>query len=80
MVIEECSSRKGRCFATVTLTYDEIRDIANGLYYLSKDKPEYTEIKDKCKVVFDMVKHGMIQPETVESMSKKAGVKDDGDR
>lgn len=80
MVIEECSSIKGRCFATVTLTYDEIRDIANGLYYLSKDKPEYTEIKDKCKVVFDMVKHGMIQPETVESMSKKAGVKDGGDR
>lgn len=80
MVIEECSSRKGRCFATVTLTYDEIRDIANGLYYLSKDKPEYTGIKDKCKVVFDTVKHGMIQPETVESMSKKAGVKDGGDR
>lgn len=71
MVIEECASRKGRCFATVTMTYDEIRDIANGLYYLSKDK---------CKVVFDMVKHGMIQPETVESMSKKAGVKDGGDR
>lgn len=47
MVIEECSSRKGRCFATVTMTYDEIRDIANGLYYLSKDKPEYTGIKDK---------------------------------
>lgn len=57
MVIEECSSRKGRCFATITLTYDEIRDIANGLYYLSKDKPE-----------------------TVESMSKKVGVKDGGDR
>lgn len=65
---------------TITLTYDEIRDIANGLYYLSKDKPEYTGIKDKCKVVFDMVKHGMIQPETVESMSKKVGVKDGGDR
>lgn len=80
MVIEECSSRKGRCFATITLTYDEIRDIANGLYYLSKDNPEYTGIKDKCKVVFDMVKHGMIQPETVESMSKKVGVKDGGDR
>jgi len=38
MVIEECSSRKGRCFATVTMTYDEIRDIANGLYYLSHHK------------------------------------------
>lgn len=78
MVIEECSSRRGRCFATVTLTYDEVRDLANGLYYLSKDKPEYKGIKDKCKVIFDMVKHGMIQPETIESMAKKQEDKADG--
>ena len=83
MVIEECSSRKGRCFATITLTYPMRRKtpcFSCGECQLSKDKPEYTGIKDKCKVVFDMVKHGMIQPETVESMSKKVGVKDGGDR
>ena len=78
MVIEECSSRKGWCFTTITLTYDEIRDIANGLYYVSKDKPEYKGIKDKCKVVFDTVKHGMIQPETIESMANKQEDKEGG--
>lgn len=60
-------------YITVTLGYDEIRDIANGLYYTVKETEngsKYKEIQGKCKFLFDMVKHGSIQPETVEMLTK----------
>ena len=68
MNIQELSNKTGDKHVTVTLTYDEVRDMANGLYYVSKDNPEYKGIKDKCKFLFDMVKDGMILHETVVSM------------
>ena len=77
MVIQELSSIRNNKYVTVLLTYEEARDIANGLYYACEDKPEYKNIKDKCKFLFDMVKHGMIQPETVMGMSKD--IKEDCD-
>lgn len=70
MNIQELSSEANNKYVTVTFTYEEVRDIANGLYHISKDKPEYKGIKDKCKFLFDMVKEGMIQSETVSSMSE----------
>lgn len=70
MTIQELSSKTNNKYVTVTFTYEEVRDMANGLYHASKDKPEYKRIKDKCKFLFDMVKEGMIQPETVSSMSE----------
>ncbi len=71
MYIEKLSSATNSKSATVFLNYDEVRDIANGLYYVTKTHSEYKEIHAKCKVVFDMVKHGMIQPETVELLQVK---------
>lgn len=68
MNIQELSSKTNNKYVTVTFTYEEVRDMANGLYHISKDKPEYKGIKDKCKFLFDMVKEGMVQSETISSM------------
>lgn len=78
MYINDLTTTKSLKSVTVTLSYDEVRDIANGLYYLNKmvkcDKiaesldvkpSEYNSIGAKASFLFDMVKHGMIQPETI---------------
>lgn len=70
MQIERLSSITGVKSASVFLNYDEVRDISNGLYYVTKTHPEYKEISAKCKVLFDMVKHGMIQPETIKKFTE----------
>ena len=68
---------------TITFNYNEVRDIANGLYLLInlKDVPynpdSYLEIAAKAAFMFDMIKHGMIQPETVSKLSKTALNKDE---
>ncbi|MCI8409960.1 MAG: hypothetical protein HFJ09_11945 [Lachnospiraceae bacterium] len=67
MTIEELSSKTNNKYVTVTFTYDEIRDIANGLYYVSDS--EFKSIKNKAKFLFDMVKCGMVRPKTVKSMN-----------
>lgn len=68
MVIEELSSKENNKHVTVTLTYEEVRDISNGLYYLTHGgeckKDDYRLVSAQTKLLFDMVKHGMIQPET----------------
>lgn len=74
MTIETLSSRTNNKYVTVTFTYEEVRDMANGLYHVCKDKPEYKSIKDKCRFLFDMVKEGMIQPGTVIGMSESYDV------
>lgn len=78
MYINNLTTTQSVKSVTVTLSYDEVRDIANGLYYLNKmakcDKiaesldvkpTEYDLIGAKTAFLFDMVKHGMIQPETI---------------
>lgn len=69
MHIEELISKPSNKFVTVTLSYDEIRDIANGLYYASTKEPcdspeQFKQAYVNAKFLFDMVKHGMIMPET----------------
>lgn len=71
MTIEELVSKRNNKYVTVTFTYEEVRDMANGLYHACKYKPEYKGIKDKCQFLFDMVKEGMIQQGTVRSMAKE---------
>lgn len=71
MSIEQLSSRTGNKFVTVSLVYEECRDIANGLYHISKEKPEYEAIYNKCKIMFDLVKEGMIAPGTISRISKE---------
>ena len=56
--------------ATVTLNYEEIRDIANGLFYLLEDdekfkpnqseKDSFAKTKRKFDILFDLVKYGNV--------------------
>lgn len=77
MTIEKLSSESNNKYANVTLTYEEIRDISNALYYLISgekcDVSKYQLLYAKSKMIFDMVKHGMIQPETINAFSEKEG-------
>lgn len=73
MYIEQLCSKQGMKEMTLHLNYDEVRDTANALYYLVSGKsPEkdYSELQAKWQFLFDMVKHGMIQPETVGKLQK----------
>ena len=79
MWIEELVCKNECCRDIVVhLKYDEVRDIANGLYYLTSgkmencDREKYRRIATKCKFLFDMIKHGYIMPETVEAMAIKS--------
>lgn len=67
---------KNNSYLTVNLNYDEVRDIANTCYYATKFIPE-NKVKAKSDAVtaanitqflFDMVKYGNIQPETIQKM------------
>lgn len=68
---------------TITFNYNEVRDIANGLYLLVNldDVPynpdSYLEVAAKAAFMFDMIKHGMIQSNTVSKLSKTALNKDE---
>lgn len=80
MCIEELSSRSNLKSITVTLTYDEVRDIANGLYHLTADDKEqaentkkrlyadYDDIATRSGFLFDMIKYGNIQDHTVRKL------------
>ena len=73
MNIEELNTKMGLKTITVTFSYEEIRDLANGLYYLSQserpEKEKFQMITGKCKFLFDMIKCGFIQPETIPYFS-----------
>lgn len=85
MYIKELACKSSNKHMTVHLSYEEIRDISNALYYLtSGNKPEqdYSKIAAKCSFLFDMIKHGMIQPNTVsklEAEEKKGLRRDEND-
>lgn len=76
MYLEELTNKPGNKSITVVMNYDEIRDIANGLYHLIADDKEraeninkrcysdYDKIAAQTHFLFDMIKHGNIQPET----------------
>ena len=77
MVIKKLNcGNKNDSYLTVQLSYDEVRDIANTCYYATEFIPA-DQIKVKAnaviaanmtKFLFDMVKHGNIQPETIQDM------------
>lgn len=74
MKIDELNSKPNQKSITVTMSYDEVRDISNGLYYLVSDKnpddrSKYQSIYTDCKILFDMIKHGNVQPETIAHKS-----------
>lgn len=64
--------------ATVTLNYDEIRDIANGLFYLLDDgamkpsqseKKSFEQTKRKFDMLFDLVKYGSVTDFTISHIA-----------
>ena len=70
MKIDELNSKPHQKSITVTMSYDDARDISNGLYYLVSgenpdDRSKYQPIYADCKMLFDMIKHGNVQPETI---------------
>lgn len=77
MVIKKLNCEdKNNSYLTVQLSYDEVRDIANTCYYATEFIPAYQpKIKSNAviaanmtKFLFDMVKHGNIQLETIQDM------------
>lgn len=69
MHIEELSSKQNNKYVSVTLYYEECRDISNALYNLQKEDKKYKDIYGKMKFLFDMVKHGNIQPDTIKTLN-----------
>lgn len=65
--------------ATVTLKYDEIRDIANALFYVldcdetfkpsQSEKDSFAETKRKFDMLFDLVKYGGITDFTLSDIA-----------
>lgn len=73
MYIEELTCKPERKSITVSFSYDEIRDISNGLFIVAsntKSGYDFSDIYGKVKFLFDMIKHGDIQPETVRRLDK----------
>ena len=77
MIIKKLNcGNKNDSYLTVQLSYNEVRDIANTCYYATQFIPaDKTKIKSNAviaanmtKFLFDMVKHGNIQPETIQNM------------
>lgn len=59
--------------ATVTLSYEEIRDIANMLYQTTKDEKTRSEqhiLHRDFFLLFELVKNGCIDSFTVETLNK----------
>lgn len=77
MHIEELNSQKGMKSATVTLSYDEIRDISNGLSLLTSGNPnnedasKYVSVANSCRMIFDLVKHGTVTTDTAYKIAKQ---------
>ena len=77
MIIKKLNcGNKSDSYLTVQLSYDEVRDIANTCHYATEFIPaDQTKIKanaviaaNMTKFLFDMVKHGNIQLETIQNM------------
>ena len=62
MTIRELSTEKPDPHVTVTLSYDEVRDIAKGLYkgWECDGTSEFREVYKKAATLFELVKHGKI--------------------
>jgi hypothetical protein len=75
--------------ATVTLNYEEIRDIANGLFYLLEDdetfkpnqseKDSFAQTKRKFDMLFDLVKYGGVTDFTLSHIVPKPRESEDSE-
>lgn len=78
MTIEKLrTASSGMSSITVTLSYEECRDLATFTYWAkacaeekdkTKDMGYVKEIHAKVAFLFDMIKHGNIQPQTAKAL------------
>lgn len=75
MFIEELHCKPSLKNVTVNLNYDEVKDIANGLYACISQNEEnakkFENIYNKMSFLRDMIKHGNIQEHTVKRMNNE---------
>ena len=79
MTIKELNTNRPNPFITVTLSYDEVRDMCNGLYerveinnyeeYLAKAR-DYLNIYKKSATLFELIKHGKITNHLISILNK----------
>ena len=70
MIINELNSNKNSKSAIVSLDYNEIRDLSNILYEITKDDEKlkrYGYLERSLSVLFDLVKHGTVDSRIVEN-------------
>lgn len=86
MHIERLTTTQGLQSITLTMNYEEMHSITDGLYQLTKPSvrttlpagKDYTQIYTQCAIMFDMMKHGNIQPTTLKTMNQYSPQKDTG--
>lgn len=73
MIIKEINCNTNFKSATITLYYDELRDISNGLSELSKldekRSPEFYKIRRDMLLLFSLVKNGCLDSWTIKRLS-----------
>lgn len=70
MIINELNSNKNSKSAIVSLDYNEIRDLSNILYEITKDDEKlkrYGYLERSLSVLFDLVKNGTVDSRIVEN-------------
>lgn len=73
MTIKELHSETNNKCATIELNYDEIRDIANGLYELgklTKFTTSFHKIHRDMAFLFNIVKHGCIDSNSIRMLER----------
>lgn len=71
MQIRELRSERNNKGAVISLSYEEIRDLANALYCLTtgvSTKTDYSSIAANMHLLFDLVKHGNIQKHSIDKL------------
>lgn len=72
MVIKEINAQSNFKSATVTLFYNELREIANGLYELSqmefKRDLDFHKCHRNMSFLFNLVKHGTIDSASIQML------------
>ena len=61
MNIRALSSERGIKHATITLSYEEIRDLSNKLYEVAKNDPKYKDMQKEWHCLHMLVKEGYIE-------------------
>ena len=76
MIIKQLDTTTPYKHVVVELDYNELRDLSNGLFYVSNNmfcdhSSDFEDVAKKASLLFDLVKHGTIMPETAEKFVEK---------